>query len=169
MSKDEDNEENRSIISSQKKSKRKESSKFMHKEQPKVNKYLLGKIAMYPTIDISGEFMVSVSENGKGFLNEIKYISNKNNKGGYLNVQEFNNNDAGVHNPISFEEIKKFKISEDVYDSTNPVIMVQIQYDHDIFIVGQMRGTVSILNLRTCDQLGVFNKGIVNLPPELIE
>ena len=82
---------------------------------------------MYPTIDISGEFMVSVSENGKGFLNSIKFIQHKSKKGNYLNVKEYNNNDPGMPNsPISFEEIKKFKISEDLYDSSNPVIMVQI-------------------------------------------
>lgn len=37
----------------------------------------MGKVAPFSTIDISGEHMVSVSENGKGFLNILKYNRTK--------------------------------------------------------------------------------------------
>jgi len=34
---------------------------------------LLGKIASYPTVDIIGENLVSISENGRGILNHIRF------------------------------------------------------------------------------------------------
>jgi hypothetical protein len=47
--------------------------------------------------------------------------------------------------------------------------MVQIQLEHDIILAGQLKGAVTILQLSTCNILGVLNKGVVNLPRELTE
>jgi hypothetical protein len=47
--------------------------------------------------------------------------------------------------------------------------MVSIEKEHDIIVVGQLKGTVTIMSLLTCEILGILNQGIVNLPIELTE
>ena len=41
------------------------------------NQWVLGKLASFPAIDIKNEFVLSVSENGKGFVHTLKY-NNRN-------------------------------------------------------------------------------------------
>jgi WD40 repeat protein len=57
-----------------------------------TNKYLLGKISTYPTVDIAEGYLVSISENGKGLLMSLKRHGEKKNnwdRGSKVNRQEF--------------------------------------------------------------------------------
>lgn len=103
------------------------------------NQYLLGRIAAFPCIDINGEYLVSINENGKGILNTIKYNTKIGTKLGKNTKKLPTGNDSSL-NPIQFAEVKKFKISNETIDSAMAVFTIEIQQDHDIFIVGQISG-----------------------------
>jgi hypothetical protein len=93
---------------------------------------LLGRVAPYSTIDINQGHIVSVSENGKGVLNHIKYVKTKN-----LNLQTYNQSNSSMPvYPINFEEISKISVSNDIDSNKNPVTIVQIVTDYDIIIIG---------------------------------
>jgi len=124
-----------------------------------VSKYLLGRISTYPTVDLCEGYLVSLSENGKGMLFSLK--RNVEKKQAWRNKQEFKMKDLDLNpitqNPVSFEELHKFKVSEAPLEHSNPVFMVQIELDHGIIVAGQLKGQVTIMQLSTCEILGVLN------------
>jgi len=63
------------------------------------NQYLLGRIAAFPCIDINGEYLVSINENGKGILNTIKYNTKIGTKLGKNTKKLPTGNDSSL-NPI---------------------------------------------------------------------
>lgn len=70
---------------------------------------LAGKVPSFPVLDIVDGIMVSVAENGKGALHHLKYNKNIQGMG-----------KKGDLNPISFDEVAKFKVGKDD-DSSNLV------------------------------------------------
>ena len=45
---------------------------------------------------------------------------------------------------------------------------VSVELQHNLIIVGQQKGTVTLIQLSTCEVLGVLNKGYHQLPAELM-
>jgi len=83
--------------------------------------FLMGKVGKFPIIDNAGDFLVSSNENGRGQLNLLKF----NHRAGGKPGQRMLSAPAGgrVSNeacPVQFEELHKFKISDDI-DSSNTV------------------------------------------------
>lgn len=89
-------------------------------DSSKVSKYLLGKVAAHSTIDINSGYMVSISENGKGVLNTIKYNNSKK----HVNLQAFNCSGDLQNTPITFEEVGRIKMQETPIERDNAVVMV---------------------------------------------
>lgn len=162
---DEEEMVSQSKLQSYKKSTKGRSKKGPLPEASKVSKYLLGKVAAHSTININAGYMVSISENGKGVLNTIRFNARQKR----VTAQAFTSSGDLQHSPITFEEVGKIKMQETPIERDNAVVMVQIVEEYEIFITGQMRGNVSILSLNSCEVLGTFNKGIVNLPKELTD
>lgn len=71
------------------------------------------------------------------------------------------------NNPINFEEISKFKVSEQPIGPSNNVFSIHICLDHDLFLTAQILGAVTIFSLSTCQTLGLVNQGHVTLPMQL--
>lgn len=89
------------------------------------NQWVLGKIAGFPAIDIQNEFILSVSENGKGFVNTIRFNNrNVNDLSGRRkksaghqtvstpSVRNSNRRSLGSSNLIDFEEVGKFIVGD---------------------------------------------------------
>ena len=81
----------------------KASSRAPKSKRDLSNPYLMGKIAKFPIIDLKGEYLVSINENGRGMLHQIKYQSYKKITNLLLNNQRSSriNLDSDI-NPISF-------------------------------------------------------------------
>ena len=81
----------------------------------KTNPYLMGKIVPYPIIDLQEQYLVSVSENGRGMLHTIKHNSRQIHKVSTKLQKKRTMKSKHIDydsNPINFEEIAKFKVSE---------------------------------------------------------
>lgn len=146
----------------------KTSSRAPKSKRDQTNPYLMGKISKFPIIDLKSEYLVSVNENGRGMLHQIKYQSYKKISNLFLANQRSSriNLDSDI-NPISFQEVAKFKVSENPLDSTQSVFTIHICVEHDIFLTAQTIGQVTIFQLSSCNMLAVLNKGYVEIPESL--
>ena len=66
---------------------------------------------------------MSVSENGKGFLHEIKYVLPKK---GFVSKMSDITQALNRKAAITFHEIKKFKVEDNINVNHNPVSIVRI-------------------------------------------
>lgn len=98
------------------------------------NQWVLGKIASFPAIDIQNEFVLSVSENGKGFVNTLRFNSrNLNDLSGRRkksagptvstpSIRQSGRKSFGSTNLIDFEEVGKFTVGDKkIKDMANAV------------------------------------------------
>lgn len=136
----------------------------MTKDSGPSNKFLLGRVAPYSTVAITNGFIASISENGSGFLNHISFM--KSTPTFTLNILSPNT----AQSPIILKELNRIQISNQPIDiNKNPVTMVQIVQEYNMIITGQIRGTVTLVQLSTCLVLGVLNSGFGTMPRLLKE